>query len=189
MKISQRIALAESLQITEEQMMMLAGDKNWGVRCHLASNPSLVEKLQNKLAEDEDVIARGNLATNPSLTEKVQEKLTEDEEVYVRSNLASNPSLVEKLQDKLARDEEWGVRGNLATNPTLCLKPAILLYFDKTYEIVHFLKKGNAKLYDKIKKLEQSVLQKNEMWFVELASGGRQREVTRKLILREVCGP
>lgn len=64
--------LAKNLHLTSEVQVILAMDREYGVRLRLASNPSIKQEAQAILAQNREYGIRARLALNPNITEKTR---------------------------------------------------------------------------------------------------------------------
>jgi hypothetical protein len=93
-----------SLDLTNEQIEVLAEDEDEDVRWAIAKHPDLPEDLKYKLGDDDHESVRMAIAERPDLPKDLIYKLTEDESKVVRRNIALRPDLPKDLIIKLSCD-------------------------------------------------------------------------------------
>ncbi len=98
--------LLNSLDLTNEQIEVLAENEDREVKCLIAEHPDLPKDLMYKLAEDKDDIVRWRIAQHPDLPEGLMYKLAEDEDYDVRWRIARLPYLYKDLIIRFSCDSD-----------------------------------------------------------------------------------
>ncbi len=124
-----------------EELSLLAGDENGGVRFAVASNPHTPVPVLQRLAQDALAHVRAGVSLNLSDAQTVPEaahpdvehtghQLARDEHPLVRLALASNPHLPESVLLTLSGDQDGAVRLKLASNERVCREGLRVLAHD-----------------------------------------------------------
>lgn len=133
--IELRKKLAENINISFENQILLSCDKNKTIILSLAKNPNLSLKAQKILASKEDSDINRLLARNSNLYLEIQLKLAESKDLWVRRWLARNQNTSLEVQLLLAKDNNFWVRIDLAENIKIFLVCQSILANDEDEKV------------------------------------------------------
>lgn len=135
LSIEEKIALARSINVSENELDLLARDVQCEVRCHAAQNPKCPTMTLAAIAKDKSRDVRLSVAVNPNvhvtlLTEmlisesdlQVQNTIykaiqAQDPYRFIRSDLAGKTNIPGSILALLSEDHDHGVREWAAAHP------------------------------------------------------------------------
>ena len=113
-----------------EILTALSKDKNFEIRCSVASNIFSTPEILLNLSKDKDFAVKSSVVDNISSTTEVLLVLSKDKDHAIRYSVAQNTSLPEVLA-ALSRDENIDVRAAVARNSDVSAEILNLLIQDR----------------------------------------------------------
>lgn len=150
--LEDRLAIARSSDISEDEAKILAKDEDILVRVALASNPNINESIFEILNQEENQEITCAILSSQKLDIDSLKNALSDVDTKLREAVAKNPNLTEEIQLILAKDIDSNVRIALAKNAYITEKTQLLLINDAHQDVKNIVAK-NPNLNERVKSI------------------------------------
>jgi len=180
------IKLSENPNISLQTQADITSTNNFIVKMNLAKRLDLDQKIQDILMQSGDSSVLGILAKNSNLSRDTQLKIIETKASDIIAILARNNTITEEIQLILFNQNSPEINVALALNKNLSLNVMLELFLLKNDKVTNALNAYHHDQYQKIYRLNQEILAKNNMQFVSLSKNSTKHNVVKKLLMSEL---